>query len=290
MVSNRYRDLMDQISLSEQAKHNFYSNSQQPDHRKSKRIPMPVAAIAVCIVLLIPITVLAMESIFGVAIIDSINRPNAYNRPGVGVDVKYGNVSSRPITDFSEHLRNFTGSIDVSYGSWEEAQVDLGIDLLENQVCNEKETQKIDYYVDGELVQKHCTGRYLAEDGQLYYANLRGIYRRNSVEFQVTATVTAEHPTVTEEVLMQCHESGMTYFDSFAPQVETQQYITKAGIPVTMCVVKMEDDYGTFADYKAYLAVDDVTYCVSCIGVSGRWDDERISAVLKEVLEGFLVA
>ena len=251
---------------------------------------MRAAAIAVCIVLLIPITVLAMESIFGMVIIDSFDRPNAHNRSGVGVDVKYGNVSSRPITDFSEHLRNFTGSIDVTYGSWEEAQADLGIDLLDNQVCNEAETQKIDYYVDGELMQKHCTGRYLAEDGQLYYANLRGIYRRNSVEFQITATVTAEHPAVTEEVLMQCHESSMTYFDSFTPQVETQQYITKAGIPVTICTVRMEDEFGAFTDHKAYLAVNDVSYCVSCIGMKGRWDEERISSVLHEVLEGFLVA
>ena len=281
--------MMNQICLSEQSKQKFYFSSRQVESKTTRWISVKIAAAVMCIVLLVPITVLALESVFDIAIINSIDRPNAYNCPGVGVDVKYGNVSSRPITDFSEHLQSLADSENVTYDSWEEAQRDLGIELLDNPVCSEEKTQKIDYYVDGELVRKHCIGRYLVEDGQLSCAMLSAVYRRSSVEYQITATVTAEHPSITEDALRQYHESSATYFDTFTPQVETRQYVTKSGIPATICTVKMEVAYGTFTDYKAYLAVDDVTYCVSCIGVKGRWDDERVSSVLLEVLDGFVV-
>ena len=71
-MNNPYRNMMEQQHLSEQAKQAFYYNLQHSEHKEKHSFILKMAAVAVCILLLIPITVYAVEHIFGVSVVAMI--------------------------------------------------------------------------------------------------------------------------------------------------------------------------------------------------------------------------
>lgn len=287
-MNETYTKLMMRQRLSEEANTAFYEKLENTAPRKKTKPALQAAVIAACICLLIPVTVFAVENIFGVVIANRVEWATDKGQPAIGVDIRFDNIKNHPITDFSEHLRTLDDALVVYYDSWEDAEADLGIELLSNSVCTDEKTARIScyYYMDKEnSLREHCEGTYIGRDGQLYLAKISAAYQRNQVKFVVSAELTAEHPTITDAQLQGYHSTSIAYFLKYGPNATTEQYTTKNGIPVTICTVNFED----FSEYAAYFAVNDISYKICIVGCEGVWDDSAIYAVLCEVLEGFVL-
>ena len=278
-MNKAYRKLMEQQCLSDQTKQNICSNLKKHNQNKPKAVCLKAAIIAACIVLMIPISVLAAEHIFGIAIFNRVENATIHDQPGVGYEVSFDTVKDRPITDFSQHLQRLEETTQVCYDSWADAEKDLGIDLISNSVITDGKTEQVlPYAAEGTPQASHCEGVYCVADGQLYSCRIGAVYQRSRVKFMVSAHITAKHPTMEHS-----HNFEYVYFQADDPIFTTEQYTTKNGIPMTISIVNGVD----FTDYNVYFAVNDISYKLSIVGCEGIWNDSHIYTVLCEVLEGF---
>lgn len=286
-MNNGYRRFMEQQCLSHQTKQSIYCNLQKTKSYKPGCVFLKAAAILLCVILLIPVSVLAAQNIFGIAVFNRVENASIQNRPGVGYEVRFETIKGYPITDFSEHLQGLEKTTVVCFDSWEDAQEDLGIDLIANNVCQDEETQKILLYVaEGTPQTSHCEGVYSVVDGRLASSRISAVYQYRRVKFIVSAYLTVEHLTATDQNRNFKH----VYFQEDTPSFTTNQYTTKNGIPMTVSVVHAEslsEDQTGYTDYTVYFAVNDIVYTVSIVGCEGVWEDAHIYAVLCEILEGF---
>lgn len=294
-MNNAYRSLMKHQHLSDQAKQTVYNNLHSNESNKPKFTFLKVAVVATCIMLMIPMTVLAVESIFSIARFDLIENATIDNQPGVGYTIRFDTIQNHPITDFSEHLQNLEQTTVVSYDSWDEAEEDLGIDLISNSILSDGETEQILPYVPkGTPQTPHCEGVYLVADGQLYASHISAVYKRSRVNFMVSAQLTAEHPTIGDEELQCYHGIELVGYQEDDPSFTTEQYTTKNGIPMIISIAHADDSIrdGTgfragYTDFRVAFAVDNISYEVWVCGCEGAWNDSHIYTVLCEVLEGF---
>ena len=88
---------MEQQQLSEQAKQAFYYNLQHSEHKEKHSFILKMAAVAVCILLLIPITVYAVEHIFGVSV-DMVDSNMRRQAKAVNFGILYG-ISSYGLSE-----------------------------------------------------------------------------------------------------------------------------------------------------------------------------------------------
>ncbi len=290
-MNNPYRNLMEQQHPSHQAKQTVYNNLHSTEPNKPSFTFLKAAIVVACIMLMIPISVLAVEYIFSTARFDKIENATIKDQPGVGYTIRFDTIQNHPIADFSEHLRKLEKTTVVSYDSWEEAEKDLGIDLISNSILTDGETEQILPYVPkGTPQAPHCEGVYLVADGQLYASHISAVYLRDKVKFKVSAHLTADHPTIADEDLKHLHGFEYVYFQEDDPSFKTEQYTTKNGIPMTISIVNAvtvsEDSVG-FTDFNVYFAVNDISYEVAVVGCEGFWNDAHIYSVLCELLEGF---
>lgn len=278
-MTKAYRRLMEQQCLSDQTKQSICSNLKKHEQNKPRAIRLKIAVVAACIVLMLPISVLAAEHIFGIAIFNRVENVIIHDQPGVGYEVRFDTVKGHPLTDFSQHLQRLEKTTVVSYDSWADAEKDLGIDLIDNSILTDGKTKKIlPYVTEGALQTRHCEGVYCVADSQLYSCTISAVYQRSQVKFMVSARLTAKHPTIE-----QSHGSEYVYFQKDDPDFTTEQYTTKNGIPMTISVVSGVAS----TDYDVFFAVNDISYKISIVGCEGVWNDSHIYAVLCEVLEGF---
>lgn len=291
-MNNPYRKLMEQQHLSDQIKQTVYNNLYSTEPNKPRFTFLKVAAVVACIMLMIPISVLAVEYIFSIARFDSVENATINDQAGVGYSIKFDTIQNHPITDFSEHLQNLEKTTLVGYDSWEDAEEDLGIDLISNSILTDGETEQILPYVPkGTPQAPHCEGVYLVADGQLYASHISAVYKRSRVNFMVSAQLTAEHPTIADEELKHLHGFEYIYFQEDNPSFKTEQYTTKNGIPMTISITNTacsSEDRAGFTDFNVYFAVNDISYEVWVCGCEGIWDDSHIYTVLCEILEGFV--
>ncbi len=279
-----YKSMIVQQKLSEEAKAAFYEKLECARIKKQAKPVLRWAAIAACILLLIPVTVLAVENIFGIVLLNRSEQVIVNDQPGIGLEIRFDNVLPHPITAFSQRLQTLDQNSVFYYDSWEKAEEDLGISLLSNTVCTNENTVQVNYYTEEKsMLRKHCEGTYRCTDGQLYYAKISAAYQRDKVTFLVNAEITAEHPTVTQKQLQQYHGTSIAYYQSYDPNVTTKHYTTKNGIPTTVCTI----DLGNLAEYTAYFAVNNISYEVRIVGSEGIYDDSVIYPVLCNVLDGF---
>ena len=291
-MNNPYRNLMEQQHPSHQAKQTVYNNLHSTEPNKPRFTFLKVAVVVACFMLMIPISVLAVEYIFSIAHFDSVENATIDDRPGVGYTIRFDAIQNHPIADFSEHLQKLEKTTLASYDSWECAEEDLGIDLLPNSVITDGETEQILPFVPEGASQtaNHCEGVYLVADGQLYASHISAVYLRDNVKFKVSAHLTTEHPTIADEELKHLHGFEYIYFQEDDPRFKTEQYTTKNGIPMTISIAKAvgsSEDSAVFTDFNVYFAVNDISYEVSVVGCEGIWDDAHIYSVLCEILEGF---
>lgn len=287
-MNKAYRRLMAQQCLSDQTKQDIYCNLQMLEPNKPRSVRLKAAIVAACIMLMIPISVLAAEHIFGIAIFNRVEHATIHDQPGIGYKIRFNTIKNRPITDFSEHLQRLEETTVVCYDSWDDAEKDLGVDLISNSIFTDTETKQIlSYVAEGTPQTSHCEGVYCVADGQLFYSKISAVYQRSRVKFTVSAHLTAKHPTIAAEELQKLHGSEYIYFQEDNPGFKADQYTTKNGIPMTVSIVNGIVNGVDYTDYSVYFAVNDISYNVSIVDCEGVWNDSHIYAVLCEVLESF---
>ena len=294
-MNNAYRKLMEQQNLSEQANSDFYEKLEAAKPPRKKKVILKVAAIAACICLLIPISALAMENIFGFSLVEFIERNITQRTPGEGYDINYTNVYSRPIFDFSPELQNLDGDRSVGHDSWEEAEVELGIDLITNSILSDAETVPYEQYVpemnpnpDEPVLGSdlhHCVARYFAKGGQFYLAYVTAAYLRDGLLINVSTTLTAEHPAFSQEDVAKLHTLEVTYPKADVEQFSQAQYTAESGLTATIMEIDRTASQSTL--YEATFAANGASYKIQVDAEPGG-NDADAKALLIEILEGFV--
>ena len=238
-MNETYTKLMLQQELSSEIDAAFYEKLETGIHKK--RIPAwKVAVIAACVCLIIPGCVWAAETIFGITKVTQTERPDYYDRPGIGLDVVYENLEDYPIEAFPEHLQEMKEGEVIIQESWAAAEEYLGIDLVDNILFTADDT-----YCPASVGERGKNARcvYGVADGQFFFSSIWAIFKRNNYEYWVEAMVSVEHPTVNKEDIQNYyHGYSITYNNHNNLQVETLQHVTKAGIPVLIVTATEEYD------------------------------------------------
>lgn len=288
MINEAYTKLMLQQNTSAEADAAFYEKLAQATPRRNTRPARKAAIVAACVLLLIPVTVWAVESIFGVTRITHLEGKDFRGEDAVGYQAQVENVENIPITEFSPFLQELEETMCAYYDSWEEAEQAVGIDLLSNRILTDEGTHLMaSFYSNG---AKYCEGLYQVADDQLFAVNIYARYYRNKTRIGVSAAMTADNPQMTEELFQLYHGFGIRYYPTrYTDHITTEQFTTESGIPVT--IVYPFD--GSYAWPTAYFSVNNVSYTITVDGyevMNGETEemaDERANSVLREVLEGF---
>ena len=298
-MNEAYIKLMMQQDLSENFDSNFFEKLNSAPEKKSHRISWKAAVAVVCVLLLIPVTVWAAESIFGVTKVIVCERPipmeGQADLRGIGMEVVYENIENYELKDFPRYLQKLEEGELLLHTSLEEVEDYLGLDLIENTVLNAEDTHLVGAFDEsGMNFQTFCG----AWEGQLLFTEVQSVYKRNNVRFKLTATATVEHPTLDE---MEYHSTNITYLDEHNREVLSEQYVTKGGIPALIVTVTESNsrhpDNRAILDCFAFFAVDNISYKIDVNGWLFDSDDkdnyaspdEKIMDTLVEVLDGFVI-
>ena len=296
-MKDAYAKLMLQQHTSQDGDAAFFEKLEGTQPKKKIHPMVRAALIAVCIGLLVPVTVWAVESIFGVTKVTVCERPLPDNSPGIGLDINYENIENLSVKDFSKHIQKLTEGEEQLHSTLSEVEEYLGLDLADNPVLTGEDTHQVGAFKEpGKTYQTYCC---IAEN-HLLFADVQSVYSKNNIRFRVIATATAEHPTIDESVY---HSTNITYFDHWAREVETQQYTTQAGIPVLIVTVRegakynYGADYGALIDCFACFAINNISYKIKIDSFTFTSDDqglfatpeEKIMTTFLEVLEGFVI-
>lgn len=291
-MSNAYRNMMEQQCLSDGAQQAFYEKLHSAQPQRKKNVLPKAILIAACICLLIPTAVLAAEHFFGSSWVETVQRNILSGRAGKGYDINYTNVYSRPISDFSPEIQSFDGYKSVVYDSWEDAEAELGIDLITNSVLSDRATYPEKQYnldidsgthVSGSSLH-HCFANYRGKDGQLYCATVTAAYRRDEMQITIRSTVTAEHPAISQEREQELHWIGVTYPQTDVEEILQEQYTAESGLPATIIVIDRTGARST--DYEATFAANGASYRITVSGYPGKREAEA-KELLLDILEGF---
>ena len=296
-MNEAYTRMIMQQSPSKETDAAFYEKLNSSTTKKPHGVSWKAAVAAVCILLMIPVTAWAVESIFRLTKVTVCERPLPDNRPGIGLDIYYEDIKNHSPKDFSKHIQKLQEGEGRLHATLEEVEEYLGLDLVDNPVLSAEDTHPVGAFKEpGKNFQTYC---HIVEE-HLLFADVQSVYNRNNIRFKVTATATVEHPTIEEDVY---HSTNITYFDHWARDIETDQYMTQAGIPVLIVMVRegatynYGADYGALLDCFAYFAVNNISYKIEINGWSFSSDDrehfatpeEKVMATLMEVLDGFVI-
>lgn len=292
-MNNAYRKMMEQQCLTDGAQQAFYEKMQGTQPRKRMSVFAVAAAIAACVCLLIPVTALAVENIFGISFVEFFERSLTLKSAGEGYDINFTGVYSRPISEFSSEIQSIDGNKTVAYDSWEEAEAEMGIDLITNSILSDEETHPEKSYdlqmnSEGHILGSnlhHCFADYEGKDGQLYRAAVTAAYTRNGMYITVSTTVTAEHPEIPQEKEVELHRRGITYLQEDVEQMSQEQYAAKNGINAT--IIEVDWTIVRATDYEASFSANGASYRIT---VSPNAPDQgaQAKALLIEILEGFV--
>ena len=274
-MKNQYKNLMQQQNVAGEATRTFYEKLENAP-QKSGKFRWSMVLVAACLCLVIPMTVLALEHIFGLPNVHTGEMP--YASRAEGYLAKLENVQSKPLADFSEELQSLREDKVAYFASWEAAEERLGIDLLDNPVL--ENAAPIGHYL-GE--GNHCISTYRTLDGRFHTASTVAAFEKDRVMFEVKANVAAEHPGTPADFLALFHGASAAYIKDEGVNVTSEEYTTRAGIPVS--VILAEFDY--YTDCVAVFAVNGVSYEIRTLGKHTRDTTEK--EVLLEVLDGFLL-
>ena len=275
-MDKQYKNLMEQQNISADITAQFYEKLEKPEKLR-KPVHWKIALAAACIVLMIPLTVLAVENIFGTAKV-KLGKLDWHDSPN-GYSVRFDNLDSFPLDTFPKELQTLTEHKIVPYDSWEEAKKALGIDLLNNTfLANAKKDAM--YYVSLPGYT-HSKILYSQHEGQLFLVSTSAYYRYDDLQLDLKAKITVDHPELDEEskqVLL-----GIEGVFTKPADVETgyEEYTTIEGIPVVI----LRWDLDHVIHYAALFAVNDVSYELSARVNPDREEAEK--QILLDALDGF---
>lgn len=288
-MNNAYRKMMEQQSLSAEAKQAFCRNLLQEKPKRGKSVLLKTAIAAVCVAALLPVTVFAVENIFGVSLVKSVIGRTSTGDEGIGYEVTYTGTSARPLTDFAEAVRAVDGSVTKVYDSWQDAEAELGITLVNNDVLfGEGVTKEASYNLkaDGLPERVHCFATHQGKDGQLYRATVTAGYRMDDMSVTLRSSVSCEHPAIPAEQVENMHWSGVLYEGDDVAEIQQEQYTAESGLTATILSVARTE--GRSTDYEATFTANGASYRIT-IDSNVRDDsrDAEAKEKLIEVLEGF---
>lgn len=285
-MNNLYRDLMEQQFLSDNAKHAFYYNLQRTGRQEKHRIRLKTAVIAVCVFLMIPITAMAVESIWGIGIVEVFSGKGKF---GNGFEITFPDVTSRSPSDFSTEVQSTRKGImriTTFNDSWQEAEQELGMTLVENEILSNtrKATAYTHQFDDGTEKPVHCATTYDVKDEQLYRVRLTAAYQWQQMQIQLDSTVTCEHPAIPKEKEHEFHDSGIRYDSDIVSNIIQEQYYAENGIQST--IVTLEHTGYLPTKYIACFATNDTSYTVTVFSRDTQHSQDA-KALLIDIIEAF---
>ena len=287
-MNNTYRKMMEEQCLSEQAKQNIYRNLQEKETVKTQPFLLRAAIVAMCILLMVPITAYAVKTIFGMSIVEIIKGNTSTEKLGTGYEVDYPDLYSRELSEFPEEIQCMEDYRLSIYDSWQEAEEELGVTLVNNTFLFSKGVTKERSYnlrEEGIGQRVHCFGQYNGLDNQFYRATITAAYRYDDMFITLRSTVTCEHPAISKEDEYQMHWHGVLYEDRDVEEIIQEQYIAENGINATLITV--DRDRGKSTDYEAAFSAKGASYRITIHSYDNKQDAE-VKETLINILESFV--
>ena len=285
---NTYRKVMEEQHLSEQAKQTIYRNLQRREEAKTQPFFLRAAVVAMCILLMVPITAYAVKTIFGISVVEIIKGNTSTEKLGAGYEVNYPDLSSRQLSDFPEEIQNMEDYRLAIYDSWQDAEEELGITLVNNAfLFDESVTRERSYNLkeEGIFPRVHCFGQYNGLDNQFYRATITAAYRYDNMLITLRSTVTCDHPVISKEREYEMHWHGVMYEDRDVEEIVQEQYLAKNGINATL--VTIARNRGKSTDYEAAFSANGASYRIT-IHSYDKGRDVEVKETLISILEGFV--
>lgn len=287
-MSNTYRKLMEEQYLSDQAKQAIYSNLQRKEKEKIQPFLLRAAIVAICILLLVPITAYAVKSIFGISVVEIIKGNTSTGKLGTGYEIDYPDLYSHQLSDFPEEIQKMEDYRLVIYDSWQDAEEELGITLVNNAfLFGESVTRERSYNLkeEGIFQRVHCFGQYNGLDNQFYRATITAAYRYDNMFITLRSVVTCEHPAISKERECEMHGHGVLYEDRDVDEIVQEQYLAENGINATLITV--DRNRGKSTDYEATFSANGASYRIT-IHSYDKGRDAEVKEMLICILEGFI--
>lgn len=285
---NTYRKVMEEQHLSEQAKQTIYRNLQRREEAKTQPFFLRAAVVAMCILLMVPITAYAVKTIFGISVVEIIKGNTSTGKLGTGYEVNYPDLSSRQLSDFPEEIQNMEDYRLAIYDSWQDAEEELGITLVNNAfLFDESVARERSYNLkeEGIFQRVHCFGQYNGLDNQFYRATITAAYRYDNILITLRSTVTCDHPAISKEREYEMHWHGVMYEDRDVEEIVQEQYLAKNGINATL--VTIARNRGKSTDYEAAFSANGASYKIT-IHSYDKGRDVEVKETLISILEGFV--
>ncbi len=281
-MSDTYKHMMEEVSLSPQAKQRFLGKLVTAKPNTAKRV-FRAAALAACLCLTIVTAVFAMDTLFDLGLLEIVKRPLAGTQePGIGYNVDFYAPTPRPVTDFAEKWQNLDGSVSLEYDSWDAAKADLGLKLADNTVLLEAYSPLESLYYDSDS-PVHCYGHYTGQDGQLYFARVMAAYQDGNTTVFVNGIATADHATVSADRLQTLRHSEVIYPEEDVEAITTEEYTGANGLTATIATIRLVDK--AQPNLEAVFMANGISYRVQ-VYPSRTLEDSK--AELIRILDGFL--
>lgn len=287
-MRNNYRDLMVQQSLSDQAKQSFYQNLGNREKKNRASFVRKFAVAAVCVLLLVPITAFAVENIFGVSVVEIVKGNTATGKFGTGYEVDYTDITAKQLEDFPEEIRTMEDYRLVIYDSWEQAEEELGITMVNNTFLqNEAVTKERCYDLREEGIGQrlHCFGQYNGLNNRFYRATVKAAYLYDNMHITLQTVVTCAHPDIPEEKAHQMHWSGAKYRDKDVEEIYQETYQAANGIVAN--IVTVDRTGGKVSEYVATFSANGVSYRITIKSYEPNRDEEAKENLI-QILEAFV--
>lgn len=304
-MKERYRNMMEQAVLSEQAKAAFEEKlySARPV-KKGGRI-LRTALIAACACLALVGTAFAVEAITGIGLTEYFQgklvsfRPGEEEKPAKGYVMDFTDVISYPIESFSEEVHHLEGAVYVEHQSWDEVEEYLGFDLMNNPVLTDPSMEpfdNLDMTFMGLSDKVHCYTRVDGYEGQMYsaVAELRRKTARSDIGtfyVELSAQVVAEHPAFAEEGDAETLSRFSTgYPEELGLEFSESQYVAPSGLTATIVATHWRSGA---VDYSAHFTLNGISFYIMTGGPVGtEWPVDAKSSELtwsfmQEILDAF---
>ena len=249
-MDKQYKHFMEQQNISAEVDKAFYQKLEETEHRR-KPIHWKALVAAACIVLLIPVTVIAAEYFFDKPTV-KLGKLDWHDSPN-GYSIRFESVDSFPLDTFPDELQTLSEHKFVPYDSWEEAEEGLGIDLLNNTFLSQTNHLRMSY---DDTQRAHCWILYSQHKEQLFLVATRATYRYDQLQLDLKATLTVEHPEMDEETkqVLLGMEGAITKPTN--AEISYEDYTTEQGIPAVI----LRRAFSNTVWYSAHFAVNNISY------------------------------
>lgn len=280
-MDKQYKHLMEQQNIPEKVTTDFYERLEKKT-MGCRSFRWKAALIAVCLLLIIPITALAVGNIFGkpkvkIGKMEYIPGKNGYS-------VTFDDVKSFSLSAFPENIQSIKRDTNAYFDSWQDAGARLGIGLLKNTVLDHETTLKSQL---SDINKYHCEIIYRTASSKLYYVGINAKYRRQHMDIEMSAVLTIENPDLTEDTTNAIHSVTRVDIKDVITALEYEEYTTKEGIPAVIVAFKRENAPKYNRCYHAVFSVDNITYDIRFWSNNGEEAMER--EIVMEVIDGFVL-